>query len=52
MKDIETIECIEFVIEEYFNAPIKDGALKGEMNPSLAIEKMVEIAQVLKEARK
>ena len=51
MKDAETIDCIEYVIAEYFNSPITEGALKGEMNPSLALEKMIEIAQVLKEAK-
>jgi CRISPR/Cas system-associated protein Cas7 (RAMP superfamily) len=51
-EEYETItDDISFICEEFFGTPISVGALKGELNPSLAVEKMIEVAKYLKEVR-
>ena len=47
MDEKQVIDDIAFVLDEFFSNPIESGALKGELNPSLAIEKMREIGHVL-----
>lgn len=49
MKKYENIVSdIEFVLDEFWADPIKDGPLKGEPNPTLAIAKIIEIAECVK----
>ena len=45
----ETISRLKFVCDEFWSSPFREGALKGKQNPSLAVEKMKEIAEVLAE---
>ena len=48
----EILESLQFVVNEFFDNPIQDGALKGDLNPTLAVEKMIEIAELVHEWRK
>jgi len=51
-RDIaEFLECVEFLWEEFRNAPITEGPLKGEFDCSLAVKQMTQLGALIQELR-